>query len=260
MRDCQFDWLNEFYQHPVRIPEVVDDGVYVMGWVWYGGGLRWGLFGDYYDCMYIRVQGGPRRKTERPIFKTGKSMTMRNGKCRATVNKVGICWREPCPGGGRFTKWMKPWEFSNGRRPGLLKASTFRNPYQIAVKKKTSKSCEVKSMTIRSADVPRRVFTSSRWTKRPHLLLTRSMQPTVTCETKGAVKYVEFYMDGRKGRRDFSKPYSIGGDWKRGVNKRIQTYAPWAFNIARKVVPVTCMAMCRDGMASYETIELSTMF
>lgn len=89
-RDCQFDKTNFYYIHWVKIPTCIPDGVYVLGWAWYGGGERWGLFGDYYDCLFIRIKGGPFTRKYKPSFVAGPTSTGKNGKCRATVNPLGI--------------------------------------------------------------------------------------------------------------------------------------------------------------------------
>lgn len=256
-RDCYYDLKNEYYKHIIQIPKLYSDGVYVLGWAWYGGGERWGSFGDYYDCMYIKVQGGPVSDTHNPIFKPGDSVTKEDNRCRATVNKLGVCWREPCPGGGKYTTLLRPWEFSDGRNPKTIPRSRFLNPYRPIPLR--SGGPWVHSMTIRSADAPGRIFTSSLKNRFPYIFLTKRMRSTVTCETRGNVRSVTFYVNGAKGRTDYDAPYSIAGDWVDYATKR-NIYAPWAFEVERKVVTLSCQAVGYDGTEHWRDIELSTDF
>lgn len=256
-RDCFFDVKDQHYTHTIQIPKIYSDGVYVLGWVWFGGGERWGAFGDYYDCLYIKVQGGPIASSHRPIFKPGNSVSRVGDKCRATVNKVGVCSSEPCPGGGRWTTLQKPYDFENGRQPKTIPRMRFKYPYQP--KQHRNGSPYVHSMTIRSADYPNRVFTSSLKTKNPYIWLTKRMRTTVTCETRGNVKFVTFYVNGRKGRTDGQAPYSIAGDWEDYATKRT-IYAPWGFEVERKVSTIACVAMGFDGTEHWKNVELSTTF
>lgn len=256
-RDCNYDRNNLFFRHSVRIPPVYPDGVYVLGWVWYGGGARWGSFGDYYDCTYIRIAGGPLANSYRPTFAPGPAISRVGSRCRATVDRVGICWREPCPGGGRFTRPLKPWQFSQGRKPALLTPQLFRNPYNA--KRKRRRSPRVKTLSIRSADVPSKVYAAAARPRLLHLWITRRMRTTVTCEVGGMVKEVTFYINGVKGRTDRDRPYSIAGDWVEYRSRKVR-YAPWAYRMNNRFSTVSCVAKGFDGTESWRTIQLSTTF
>ena len=123
---CKGDKKNQYYTQKVFIPSVFPDGDYVLSMVWYGGLFSTkdsGNFGDYYDCMYIKIRGGPLVWEYRPTYAMGPSVTGKQGHCKATVNRIGYCWREPCKLNGMTPegKFFKPWEFSDGRKPKKVK-------------------------------------------------------------------------------------------------------------------------------------------
>lgn len=104
-RDCADDRRGTAYRTTLRIPAHLPDGQYVLGFVWYGGytGNHHSQFGDYYDCARLRVRGGVRlAAAHTPTWAAGRGEF--RDSCRAAVNQVGICWREPCNGfqGGRL--------------------------------------------------------------------------------------------------------------------------------------------------------------
>lgn len=56
-RDCKYDRDKLYYRRKVRLPAVYPDGLYVLGFAWWGGldqgkGFNAAL-GDYYDCRYV---------------------------------------------------------------------------------------------------------------------------------------------------------------------------------------------------------------
>lgn len=256
-RDCRFDVRNDYFHHKIQIPKIYPDGVYVLGWTWYGGGKEYGSFGDYYDCIYIKIKGGPTEYAHRPNFKPGQSETGGSGLCRSTVNKLGVCWREPCPGGGRPTSLMMPAEFDNGKQPDLIHKSSFTNPYNPKVRNQDSPY--VQSMTIRSAIHPNKVYSVSTKNKYPYILLTKSTKVTVTCEVSGHVRFVVFYSNGRKGNVDTTPPYTIAGDWIEHKSGKVQ-YAPWKHDIDRDVTTISCRAVGYDDTEHFANVELSTAF
>lgn len=256
-RDCNFDKEKNYFRHNIRIPHIYSDGVYVLGWVWYGGGGRWGHFGDYYDCMFIRVKGGPMKDSHTPQFRPGPSMSRHGDRCVSTVNQIGICYSEPCVGGGAYTSYQKPWEFSDGRMPVPIPKSRFMNPHLI--KPRTRESVVVTSITVRSADHPDRILATSRQGKFFYLLLTKAMRTTVTCEVDGRPEYVVFYTNGIQGRNDTTYPYSIAGDWMEHSTSAMR-YAPWSFDAGREYVTLSCKAVGPDGIESWLNTELATPF
>lgn len=254
-RDCPFDRRGVHYRNKLKIPSIYADGVYVLGWVWYGGGSKFGRFGDYYDCMYIKVQGGPFKNSHKPVFKAGPSATGRGDKCAASVNRIGICWREPCPGGGFYSSMYRPYEFSDGRSPSPISRSMFKYPYKI--RRRHSSSPFVRSITIRSADNPKRIFASSPRNRFAYMRLKKSMRPTVTCEVGGKVRHVTFFINGHIGRTDYHSPYSIAGDRRyRGS----LVFSPWNLQVEQKVITIACRATGLDGIEHWRNMELSTYF
>lgn len=241
----------------IRIPKIYPDGVYVLGWVWYGGGKGGGDFGDYYDCLYIRVRGGPYRKTHRVQFRPGNSATGRNGRCRATVNRIGVCYREPCPGGGRRTTLQRPWEFEDGRKGGVLKSKWFANPWR-----NKEGGVVVEVLKVREVGKGGRVYASSRRGRAAYVRLTERMPITVVCETGGAVEVreVRFFINGRKARVDYEAPYSIAGDWRDRGGLGDVVFAPWKFGFEREVTTISCQAIGKDGSQHWANLELATDF
>lgn len=238
----------EYYRHAVRVPEVYDDGVYVLGWVWYGGAIRTGLqgaFGDYYDCMYIRIRGGGFRKEERATFRMGKSVTGARGRCRATVDDVGICYREPCPGGTRRTALMVPKQFRDGRAPGVVKRDWFRVHVPSTRPPTTAGSAgRIVSMQIRFADKPHKVYIDSKrgsvWLVRG---LVKPLRLVAFCIVQGSVPAVGFFVNGRLQRVDRRKPYSSTGEYGVRVGGKVVTrYRAWVLQARNAVYNVACRA------------------
>lgn len=256
-RDCNYDISNVHYNHYVKIPTIYPDGVYVLGWVWLGGGGTWGFFGDYYDCSYIQIRGGPGPDWKHePQFKPGPSHLANKGMCRATVNDVGICTREPCEGGGRYTQLFKPKPFENGKKPDPLYRDMFGKPYR-----RPKSSVAAKSLTIRRNWDPKKILhrarASSALSRKPYLSLKRSMGITITCETTDNVRSVTWYVNGYRTRIDRTKPFSIGGDWPEGYITKVVKYAKWMFFVDRQVTVVSAKAKGYNGDESWITMEIS---
>lgn len=124
---CGPDENRIHYKHEIKIPTVYPDGNYTMGMAWYGGMTGpaiAGAFGDYYDCMYIHIQGGPTKDQYKPRF-LGESMYGNGTHCKSTVDRLGICTDEPCEAGKLKGKLSKPFEFKSGRVPKSLYRSRF---------------------------------------------------------------------------------------------------------------------------------------
>lgn len=255
-RDCRFDDRNELYRPIIQIPTVVPDGVYVLGWAWYGGLTRnafGGNFGDYYDCMYIEVRGGPITQVFYPVFKAGDSVTKEDGLCRSTVNRLGVCWRESCPGGGRPGTPMVPFEL-DGKTPAPLNPAHFTSPYKIPVR--GVNDTYIISLSIRSVSDPSYVFATLRHRFSSTKFNMKRGAATVTCEVGGEVQKVVFYVNGVMTREDYDEPYSIGGDWRGGVPERV-TYASWGI-VDRRVHTVSCKAVGLSGYEAWKTVEVNT--
>lgn len=130
-RDCAEDRRGTAYRGSLRVPPHLPDGEYVLGFVWYGGyvGDHHSEFGDYYDCARVRVRGGVRQEwSHTPTWAAGPGEF--SDSCRASVNRVGTCWREPCKGfqGGRLkvrgevVAWTRGgvWGGGSGRDAGAV--------------------------------------------------------------------------------------------------------------------------------------------
>lgn len=94
------------YETYVTVPTHLKNGRYVLGWSWYGAFDRESkqnrfVFGDYYSCAHIEIVGDD-KPTGRPrkLFVTDSK---HKGTCRSVTNKLGRCWKEPCPRGGNLS-------------------------------------------------------------------------------------------------------------------------------------------------------------
>lgn len=118
---CGTDSKNTVFQTSVTIPSIYPDGLYVLGWAWFGGIVnRESYFGDYWSCSFIKIRGGaPLQETYQPVFIPGKKNKGAGGvgtsSCRSAVNNVGICVTEPCL--GHTPSFVVPSSFENSHAP-----------------------------------------------------------------------------------------------------------------------------------------------
>lgn len=107
------------------------NGIYVLGWVWYGGVVdenvdtnqltepdEEGSSIDYWSCAFVRIKGGKSLvKQEEKQFVNDMSKFSEKG-CRAINNRPGICTRDgqECENVGVY---RKPKEFLNGKKPKI---------------------------------------------------------------------------------------------------------------------------------------------
>lgn len=125
-----------FYMSTITIPDVVPDGDYVFGWVWYGGtggnvSNDWpykrepwwkGYFGDYWSCSFVKVEGGnPMRASYTPVFENDMKMFSDEG-CMSANDAPGVCTKEPCIVRGSY---QKPRPFKNDNLPDPLTPQHF---------------------------------------------------------------------------------------------------------------------------------------
>lgn len=113
------------YKRWVQVPKCVPDGIYVLGWASYG------QFGDYYSCSYVRIAGGPLAKTcDKTRFTPGRTEHGDPGFCRARVDNLGICKKEPCRINGKRPKnaQMIPRQFQWGNTPAIISTSDYGCP------------------------------------------------------------------------------------------------------------------------------------
>eukprot|EP00168_Porphyra_purpurea_P003714 TRINITY_DN14328_c0_g1_i1.p1 TRINITY_DN14328_c0_g1~~TRINITY_DN14328_c0_g1_i1.p1 ORF type:complete len:261 (-),score=27.05 TRINITY_DN14328_c0_g1_i1:35-817(-) len=102
--ECGNDSRGRRYQQWVTIPPVFQDGEYILGFVWYGGGFQQGT---YWSCADVRIQGGPLQNTYDPVFVSGQ--------CKSNTNALGQCTRQPCR---QAERWGKPREFGGWAAAG----------------------------------------------------------------------------------------------------------------------------------------------
>lgn len=272
-RSCWYDMDSRAYKDWITIPAVFPDGDYVLGYAWYGGGERFGNFGDYYDCAYVRVEGGaPVVAEATPTFTSGESNGNNDGKCEATVNDLGICRVEPCiaPSGekGYYTKRMKPAQF-DGTTPPPIKSSSIqvdnradvdavgeelRGLQKYTQSGLTSKEDAHGALTLgrmRLVEVKSRrevpnVHRPIDWTGGGPL--------TIEVEAFGPVSYVEFLVNGRRSSyKDYKAPYTIGGDFK---DPTVDMYYPWMFHYKNKNVRVTAHAVGPGKAEAWKILDL----
>lgn len=122
---CGTDEERLMYRTTVQIPTVYPDGLYVLGWAWFGGAVRKSsFFGDYWSCSEVLITGGPRTDTYDPLFRPGENRNRvsreKPQSCYSGVDRLGTCKREPCE--KHNASFMKPSFFANGRAPPPIRA------------------------------------------------------------------------------------------------------------------------------------------
>eukprot|EP00168_Porphyra_purpurea_P008191 TRINITY_DN2031_c0_g1_i1.p1 TRINITY_DN2031_c0_g1~~TRINITY_DN2031_c0_g1_i1.p1 ORF type:complete len:310 (-),score=73.95 TRINITY_DN2031_c0_g1_i1:128-1057(-) len=127
--DGWFDERNVAYKTHVKVPRHIPNGVYVLGWVWYGGlhtNMPWtGYYGDYYSCSYVRIHGGgPLSWSHQPTWWTGRSSLFK-GVCETSTTRIGECPSEPCVDHPRQLR--VPEEFESGAMPPPLWRDMYPN-------------------------------------------------------------------------------------------------------------------------------------
>lgn len=132
----QHDEPASYYTTKIEVPSVVPDGVYALGWAWFGG-IGGSLtkntpddpfpnryFGDYWSCAFVKVNGGAQLSGQyQPVFQNNLSRYW-NDTCWSGADRPGLCEGEPCNDRARY---MKPWKFANGKVPRVLQPQMFRH-------------------------------------------------------------------------------------------------------------------------------------
>ncbi|GAB0493789.1 hypothetical protein MMPV_005074 [Pyropia vietnamensis] len=246
-RDCDFDRAGEAFRDWLTIPAVFPDGDYVLGWTWYGGGEGdIGHFGDYYDCSFVRVEGGARQvNTYTPTFQ--------GGSCLATVDRLGICKREPCSPMRKIASRV-PVEFANGARPAPIRSASFigdrRTPkYFISGQTAFSENIvglrhtPVRVLYLQLINVhTQQVLPFMPLGKSP-ILLGPSARFSLYAETSGDVRSVQWYINGVRKYMDTTKPFTSAGD------DHLGTFYPWQYPVYNRRVYVSVRAQ-GPGMQS----------
>lgn len=125
-----------YYQSFATVPRCVPDGVYILGWVWFGGTSlgpikdnrprrpdNRGFFSDYWACSYVRIKGGASLTSScDPVF-VNDMMQFSTDGCMAGNDSPGVCSYEPCISEGFY---RKPQPFKDGSKPPSLTPSLFQ--------------------------------------------------------------------------------------------------------------------------------------
>lgn len=141
-----------YYTTTVIIPNVIPDGNYVLGWVWYGGldgtleGLEKsiGLYADYWSCSFIRISGGEQLQSEfQPTFTNNLKNRWEDG-CLAANDRPGNCVFEPCV---RNATVQIPWEFKEGNGNNTLRPEMFTSGNDVVPTPVPAEDVIAKAMT-----------------------------------------------------------------------------------------------------------------
>lgn len=133
-RDCGADMSNVALRRVVTVPDYLPDGVYVFGFLWFGGlhfNGRRSQFADYPSCSFIRVKGGKKLsyKGFDPEFKPGRrgleDRVRTSQTCETYVDRPRECTK-PSPGceGKRVFRAL-PKAFQNDKHPKKIYAKFF---------------------------------------------------------------------------------------------------------------------------------------
>lgn len=127
-----------YYVTVITIPDVIPDGRYAFGFLWFGGiggalkdnqpetPFAFGFFGDYWSCAFIEISGGnPLSTSWRPILNNDMKDRYSNWEegCHSSTDAPGKCTYEPChtkPG-----NYQVPLPFKNGMYPPDLTPESF---------------------------------------------------------------------------------------------------------------------------------------
>lgn len=246
-RDCFYDRENKAYKTEITIPTVYPDGVYVLGWTWYGGGDGYGSFGDYYDCSYIRIKGGPLTDTY-PVLFSSRSSPSRNkapNTCLASVDRLGVCWTEPCRG----EHWSSPKVPAELRNTGTR--LIYRMWYESALQRPGNRVIvpEHQDFGINGFRiVDTRTEQELNLNQNEVMFVSNPPRITLLPILHGSVTAVEWYINGDRVGNSFKYPFSIAGEML--VNGRYN-YFDWKFPIFNKRVFVTAIAWNNERRSYY---------
>ncbi|KAI0560756.1 hypothetical protein FGB62_101g05 [Gracilaria domingensis] len=247
-RDCYFDRSGHYYRHIIRAPSHAPDGVYVLGWAWFGGN-----FEDFFDCTYIEIRGGTLSRSHTPYFDASNSKTAEDGKCSATSKEVGTCTYDKCKRrGGSIPLGLGTPSVFDGSGPQRIRQS-FLTPYI-----RPRPTVVVKGIAIVDADDPSDVkYWSGDYVEgiSEANICLKGFKPAITCVTEGDVAYTHFFKDGWTYEYDSEAPFDMeNSDFERGRFQKLD------FDYTNTHFSVGCMAKGTDESESWKTISVSTMF
>jgi len=243
-RDCNYDRNNEAFSKMLYIPPIYPDGDYVLGMTWYGGGEGWGHFGDYYDCSYIRIEGGDRLEdSHTATFHAGGGSKYDDG-CESTADGMGVCWKEPCIP-IRKTYKMVPKEFKNGKSPLPVLSSWFGK--QAPRTKWEQKAIKIERLHL--VDAKKDLVLDNDLSD--IIELHRDDEISLLADVSGTkeIEYVQWYTNGRQKGRDYAAPYTIAGDFR-------GDFYPWMHPLFNRRIRVSAKAVAKDGSQCWTSVEL----
>lgn len=254
-RDCDFDRNGEAFRDWLTIPPVFPDGDYVLGWTWYGGGQGdIGHFGDYYDCSFVRLEGGaPQVSAHTPTFA--------GGSCLATVDQLGICKREPCTP-MRKVRRRVPKEFEAGKpqpiRSSSLPSHSGSPKYALSSSGQTAFSETVAGLRYTPVRVSYlRLINVHTQEVLPFVplgvkpvLLGPGAKISLYAETVGNVKSVQWFVNGVTKFFDNTLPFTSAGD------DHLGTYYPWQYPFFNRRVYVSVRAQGRGDEEDWLSLDL----
>lgn len=255
-RDCDFDRNGEGFRDWVTIPAVFPDGDYVLGWTWYGGGQGdIGHFGDYYDCSFVRVEGGASQVGEH-------TPTFSGGSCLSTVDRLGICWREPCAP-MRKVRQRVPMEFAGGAMPPPIRSSSLPAPlggpkYALLSSGQSAFSETVAGLrqTPMRVSYLRLINTHTKevlpfvplGSKR--IILGPGAKFSLYAETTGDVRSVQWFVNGVTKFMDTTRPFTSAGD------DHLGNYYPWQYPVFNRRVYVSVRAQGPYGEQDWLSLDM----
>jgi len=219
LRDCAYDTSDMAFSKNLYVPRIYPDGNYVLSFAWYGGGESYGHFGDYYDCAYIRIEGGKSlQDSHQAEFEPGEGSPTEDG-CSATVDRLGICTMEPCMP-IRATKVMVPVEYKDGAKPKPVLSKWFPNPKSsVAVQGGEDEEEQVSITDIKLINAKTDEVLDLELDE--VIYLDADDEISLVAETTGDVRAVQWYVNGiMRGRAEEGAPWTIAGYFK-------GDYYPW---------------------------------
>lgn len=234
-------WL---YRTDIQIPTSFADGEYVLSWAWFGGLTRdKSFFGDYYSCAHVKLSGGPMSQTYQPLFIPGKK-TVYEAECRSSVDRLGICAREPCSGLGE--KRMKPLPFRRGQAAKLSYETPSPKVHENANEpvQHSPVILGLQMVNCRTREVITNEFSRT-------IDICRHEEEFITFEalTDGNVSSVSFYINDNFIRTEGAEPYLAWGD-------KFDVFRPWPHPILGEYFNITVVAVGKKGKTDEETFSM----
>lgn len=138
-QDCAADNNNVALRRSITVPRYLPDGVYVFGFLWFGGVNFMGTasqFADYPSCSFIRIRGGKRllRNDEPyvPWFAAGPLRQFRVRKsCLTYTEKPRFCTKAAPGCRGMPVFRGVPTIFQNGKSPPAIIKRYYTNSSSI---------------------------------------------------------------------------------------------------------------------------------